>query len=332
MKKLIIIGILGVCSWVMLHAQSSNYSKILSQNQKITPTFTGDIDGSWRLLTNFKTVRTASFNYNYFTATYDQPLYIKNRKFGVGVHAMNDEIGGQYLSIQKAQLALAYHPMIRGNIVSVGLQAGYVNYNSNLDNELWPNQYDEVYERFDGSFDSHENIDERIAYMDVGLGVKWRRRINNLTPEVGLNVPHLNSPNVSAAGGTARLNPDLLATAGLKWNINHRWYSLSEFVYNSNQHERKLFYGEIISYVISNDFMEKSVFAGVFLNNKYNESFSITPMAGLNYNQIHLAFSYDINYSSLKEYVSVQGPFEITIAFMALSNRFNRVSLPCIRF
>ncbi|MCG8700126.1 MAG: type IX secretion system membrane protein PorP/SprF [Bacteroidales bacterium] len=315
-----------------LTAQESNYSKILSQNQKISPTFTGDILGNWRVTTNYMNIRTSSFKYDYFTLSYDQPFFIRRYKIGIGLHAMQDNISSVF-STQKVQLSLALHPVIQNHILSFGMHAGYVTYEPKLGDELFPSQYDFASHSFRNDLPTNENINDLISFIDLGVGVKWRKQYNDIIPEVGINLLHLNSPQSSVASGSVKLKPDALVTSAVKWHTSAKWYSMSEFMYYNNQNNDKIFVGEIMTYIISDNFMEKSVFAGLFLNSHHGRFYSTTPLIGANYNQWHIAFSYDINFSQLqRKYTPVKGPFEITISYMSISNHVRKLTLPCVRY
>lgn len=323
---------LFILTAVIANAEESNYSRILSQNQKITSTFTGDIEGNWRMLTNYETIHTASFTSQYFAFTYDQPFYLFGQKLGIGLHALSEDIGSHFLSIQKIQLAVAYHPVYKGNVFSIASHVGYVNYISDLKDELWPDQYDDATERYSSALSNNELLDGNIRYLDIGVGVKWRKQIEDFKPEIGINILHINSPEVSATNNLVKIDPDIYSTASLRWDVNSKYYAISELIYNSHHADNQFMIGEIVAYVFSDIMYEKSVFAGLFANIDNSQVYSLTPVIGTNYNQFYVALSYDLNFAKANKYTSVRGPFEITISYMDLGSRLKKLALPCRRF
>ena len=315
-----------------LNAQESNYSKILSQNQKVSPSFTGEIPGSWRIMTNYQSIKTATFKSQYFAFTFDMPVYLYGQKFGIGVHALNDDIGGDFLTKQKFQLALAYHPVINNHVFSFGTQLGYVSYKTKLGNELWPDQYNDITHEYDPYLSSNETINGDLGYIDLGVGAKWRTLISNFRPEFGINVLHINSPEASATYNSIQIDPDVFITSSLKWDINDKYYALSELLYNTHHADNQITVGEIAAYVFTRNLLEKSVFTGGFFNIDNGQIYSFTALIGTNYNQFHLALSYDLNFSKANRYTSIKGPFEITLSYMAISGKLKKIALPCMRF
>jgi type IX secretion system PorP/SprF family membrane protein len=327
-----VILIFLVCSIQNANPQGFSTSRYDADPLNLNPSHTGDFNGSWRVTINYNELKTLSIPFNNYMISYDQPVFIKGRKIGLGVSALHDETGNNIYNKEKIYLSGSFFQTLGSNYLKVGLQAGYITSNLKLENELWPDQYNQILGTFDPSSESGENIENNISYIDLNIGTSWRRVFARHIPEFGISLNHINSPKVSYISGNIKLKPVLTIHATNDWTISPKVYITPVFIYKTNLGENYMNYGMACSYKLSGSFPEKSVFTGIDLKNSFSSFNACSFYGGLNYNQWQVGVSYDYNIIGAKNNLSVRGPLEIYIRYTALSSRLQNFSVPCSRF
>jgi type IX secretion system PorP/SprF family membrane protein len=296
----------------------------------LNPSLTGDFNGGWRATLNYNELKTLSIPFKNYMISYDQPIYIKAKKIGVGVSALHDETGNNIFNKEKVYVSGSYIYQYRNNFIKIGIQPGYVQSNIKLGNEIWPDQYNQLLGSFEPEISSGENIDNTISYFDLNFGVSWKIVIPRHIPQIGFSIYHINSPKVSNTPENSKQKPVFAIHGTNDWIINNKLYLSPVFIYKTNFGENYLMYGSSLSYKLSHVLLEKSVFAGIDMKNSYKNMSAISFYGGVKYNQWQIGVSYD--YSLLKTNLSVHGPLEIYIRYIALGSRIQSFSVPCSRF
>jgi type IX secretion system PorP/SprF family membrane protein len=299
----------------------------------LNPSLTGDVEGAWRASLNYNELKILGIPFKNYTISFDQPFYLKSKKFGVGISATHDEISDNVFNKEKVFLSGAYFSQYRNNLISVGIQAGYVLSNIKLGNEIWPDQYNRLLGIYETSISSNENIQNRVSYADVNLGLLWKKILPRHIAEAGLVLVHLNSPKVSyISNSDVHLKPVFVFHGADNWILSQKVYLTPSVLYRTNAGENYLNYGASCSYKFPGNILEKSVFAGIGMKNGYGQFYAISFSGGIRYNQWQFGASYDYNMTSAKTNFSIQGPFEIYIRYISLSSRIQNFSIPCPRF
>ena len=298
----------------------------------LNPALTADFDGAWRVNINYNVLSTMKVPFKNYMMSFDKPVYFRDQKIGVGVSAIHDETGNNFFNNEKVFVSGSYFLDVRKNLLNFGIQAGYVQSNIKLDNEIWPDQYNRLLGSFAPDIPSGENFDNSLSYVDLNAGLVWKRILPRHLPSVGLSVSHINAPKISFSGYQTHLRQVLVLHGTDEWMLTRKVYVSPSFIYKSDFGGSYLILGSSCSYVFSSSFLEKSVFGGIDLKNGYGQVNALSFYGGIKYNQWQFGASYDYNIKNSKTNLSIHGPVELYVRFTALSSRIRNFSVPCSRF
>jgi type IX secretion system PorP/SprF family membrane protein len=156
------------------------------------------------------------------------PLYVqgqeKNHIGGIGISAVND-VAGQLNEVKTYgfNLASAYNMKLNQyetQMLTFGLQAGYIQTNIDFGVLDWPSQI--TYKGFDHSISPGEEYGERMNYVSFNAGALWsydsRNKRRNASKDyrlyLGMSLAHLNKPDQSLIAGQVNELPILYKTHG----------------------------------------------------------------------------------------------------------------------
>jgi len=334
--KIITLTVILICLCTChskIFAQGFPSSGYNSDPVCLNPSLTGDFDGAWRASLNYTELKTQGIPFKNYTISFDQPFFIKSKKFGVGISAMHDEISENIFTKEKVFLSGSYFSRFRNNFISVGVQAGYVQSNINLNNEIWPDQYNRLLGGYESYVSNGENIRNSISFTDLNLGLSWKKILPRHVSQFGLVLLHLNTPVVSyLSDKDTKLKAVLVFHGTDNWIISQKVYLTPSVLYKTNAGENYLNYGASCSYKFPGNILEKSVFAGINMKNGYGQVYALSFFGGIRYNQWQFGANYDFNLMGSKTNISVHGPLEIYIRYISLSSRIQKFSIPCPRF
>ncbi len=318
---------------LLLNAQDVHFSQFYSSPLILNPANTGNFEGEWRVSNNIRRQWAAISPFNTIAAAYDRQVYVKNQNFGVGLIVLEDISNHAAMNHAGIYFSGAYRKIIDWHYIHVGLQMGYVNKHLGGDNVSYPDQFDNNTGFFNPSMGTSEPyFRESFSSFDVNVGLSWRKRINIFEPHAGIALFHINQPRESFLNMDNRLPTRLTFYAGSDIRPANTVYFTPGFLYMSHTGATDIIFGSRISYVFSDNFLEKSVFAGGFLRNNINNSDAFIFLVGMNYNHWSVGLSYDINMSELKAATNNRGGFELSFIYRAISTRIKEFTIPCERF
>jgi type IX secretion system PorP/SprF family membrane protein len=184
-----------------LLAQDYHFSQFQLSPLYLNPALAGT-DCNARLSANYRNQWFSVLNSNSFrtyTASYDQPIALKNRdQLGVGANFSFDESGQLDHRTIGLSLFAAYHKAIgEQHTLSGGLSVGFRHRSINLEKGIWGSQHNG-----NGGFDPNaegEPFDsDSFNFIDFDLGLNWLIKMNDGNEiQTGLAIAHLNRPNQS---------------------------------------------------------------------------------------------------------------------------------------
>lgn len=290
---------------------------------------TGVFTGDWRLAGNYRSqwwviddaIRTATFSY-------DKKIYLLNHTLGGGVLVVHDQTGTNGLKYNKIYASGGYNTIYSNHFLSGGLQVGYVNASLSGDQTL-PGDWDPQ----QGEFNSEvARSGEKLSYLDVNVGLLWKRNIKNFEPTAGLTFSHVNMPKQSFLATNERMA--MRTAVHISVLTRFKDYYIDPVLYYSSQKSATdmIFGLNGGMYIKGNMAGIKSLHGGLFLRNGLTSNIdAFAVYAGATVGRIDVRINYDINISGLSVVTGNRGAFEISFIYKSISTVLNSYSIPCNR-
>ena len=282
-------------------------------------TFTSNYREQWNaLLFPYKTTQ-ASFIIPYHENKHKKPF---GHKGGLGLSIYND-VAGQENNFKTTGVNsnFAYNlPFDEHfvNVITFGLQIGYIQKNIDATNLQWGEQYD-PYIGFNSSASVSENIEfQRKGFLDVGSGVFWwynplpqeNRKVVSINS--GLSVSHMNNPNESIIVNDENRLPLLYKYhGGIVFKLhNHLTASLNTLVAFQNLTTQ----GNVGTYLtyrffaVGSDLFEENF---IRLGGWYRVNDAAILLTEFESTKFKMGFSYDWNTSDLRYQNRGIGTYEV---------------------
>ena len=176
-KLIIVFLFLTVVS--NLTAQDIHFSQYYASPLSLNPANTGNFDGDWRLMNNYRNQwRALSIPFRTISVGFDRQIWIHSQKFSLGLFVINDKSGPAGLTVNKLYLSVAWHKSFNGHNFHGGIQGGMVFKNFSMDDITFPSQFDMTTGQFNNQLTNNEdNFQLNTSYADLNFGVAWSKRL-----------------------------------------------------------------------------------------------------------------------------------------------------------
>ena len=295
----------------------------------INPAYTGSFVGDWRLSAGYRNQQVITTQ-PYITAItgFDKQFFLLNQSLGAGLYLVNDQSGIGGLTFTKVYASVAYEKDIGNNIIGIGFQAGFVTGSVN-DWGVWDNTT--------GTFTGNNGevyFGEKANFIDMNLGLSWRRKFNTLLPKVGLSIMHLNNPSISFFEGKEKQGIQLVLDSRFDWEISDKILLSPLILLKTQRGANQSVAGVDIAYTLQNKRSPvKSVFGGVHLQNGIIENASsVLLQLGTRVKRLDIVLGYENNLGDFGESSGTTGAFEIALLYNSISTVLNTYSIPCERY
>ena len=261
--------------------------------------------------------------YQTYAGTLMYPVFLKSKKdslrmhrLDLGVNILYDKAGA--LKRVNGTFSVAYGLHLNAaNLVSAALNIGFENYGVNWNDQTFVEQF------VNGSFDSDNLTGENPAGQrwaaDVGFGLLWR-----FTPEkgilhafAGVSGYHLNQPNLSLTGGSARLPSRYNFQAGLKV-VSKKVDFIPVLMFNHQSSFDQVVAGFLLNYKIS----EKA--GKIVAGSWYNSKEAIPVQVGYEHPNFGVHYSYDFGISALTRNTKGIMAHEVSVVLKWESKKGNK--------
>ena len=241
---------------------------------------------------------------------------------------MNDQSGIGGLTFTKVYGSIAYEKDFNNNIIGVGFQAGFVTGNVN-DWGVWDNTAG----TFTGS-NGEIYFGEKTHFIDVNMGLSWRRKFNTLLPKVGISLMHLNNPNISFFEGKEKQGIQMILDSRFDWDLNEKIMLSPIILLKTQRGASQSVAGIDIAYSLQGKRSPvKSVFGGIHLQNGIIENASsLLLQLGTRVKRIDIVLGYENNLGDFGKSSGTTGAFEIALLYNSISTVLNTYSIPCERY
>ncbi len=318
------------------YAQDIHFSQFFSSPLSLSPAFTGNHDGDWSVMNNFRSQwKTVSTPYKTTSIGYDRNFYYYNEKISAGIYVVDDKSGSALLTVNKIYLSGAYHKTIKGNTFHFGIQPGFVIKSYGKDGLTLPDQFDMTTGYFNSGLSTGEAaLGENLSYFDFNMGGAWSKRFRKLEPMVALSFFHLFTPTEAFADSENNLPVRTVLYGNVKYDLAKKLTLEPHLLYMRHKKADEFLLGSNVVYKLNkNSFDIKSVYVGFFYRDGLNLKVdAFYPVVGMKINKFDLGFSYDFNMSPLKVATNYKGAIEFSLIYTGASSLLPKVTIPCDRF
>lgn len=338
MKKIIFVFVLCLVLSKFSFAQDPNFSQFFASPLTLNPALTGKFDGSYRIAGNYRNQWPSILN-AFETKTISADFGIlQNRipefdQFGVGILGFTDRAGDGVLVTNSAGLSVAYHKALDEDgfhQLGVGFQGSYVNKRLDItkvtfEDELTPFGF---VPGTTSEFFSNNQIN--VSYADINAGIFYNGSTNGYNNfYLGASMYHINRPKESFQGGNFLLSSRTTIQAGGRIPVGNDNYVHIAANHSMQAKAHNTVVGGAFSYNINHDENNPTnVYLGGWM--RFNDA--IIPYVGLEFNNILLGATYDVNTSSLKPASNSRGGIEISLIYIRKPVDPNFKKLNCPRF
>ena len=314
-------------------SQDIHFSQYYFSPIELNPANTGNYDGDWRFVNNYRTQWKEIIKpFNTLALGFDKPIYIYNEKLSAGFQFINDKSGGS-LKVNEFLLSGAYHKSLNGNSLHGGLQVGYVTKRIDLSDLTFPDQLNWDNGTFDNSLPNHETgLNNSLNYLDMNAGVAWNKKFKKIEPSVGFSVFHFNYPKESFFGQTNRLKPRKVLTTEVTYNLTRKIDLIPRWLLVGETKASEMLMGSNLKYKLNSSSVPY-IFTGVYFRDGFKRNTDAAIVTGgLRYKNFDCGISYDLNISQLHVATNYRGAFEIAIIYTAPNTRLTKIQIPCERY
>ncbi|MFM9021222.1 MAG: PorP/SprF family type IX secretion system membrane protein [Sediminibacterium sp.] len=304
-----------------LLAQDPHFSQFFASPLTLNPALTGKFNGSFRLTGNHRN-QWPTINNAYITTAFSADFHVmqntipNNDNWGVGFSGYADRSANSAVSFNFASVSTAYHKGLDedGNHqIGAGFQMSYANMliNTsvlNFEDQLTANGFTGISaETFNGATLSSRYVDINAGFLYNGSTGDG----NNFY--LGVSMYHINRPKQNFTGGQYVLNPRTTIHGGAYFPISPNATFHTSAIYMMQAGASETVVGGAIQLTANPD-VEKpvSLYAGSWV--RFNDA--LIPYLGLEFNDLRIGVSYDLNTSTLRTASLNRGGMEVSLIYV----------------
>lgn len=277
----------------------------------------------WGSVSEPFTTMMASYDMNFKTARNSKTGY-----FAGGIYLFSDKAGASQMKTNQVNLSGAYHINLNSkNTLGLGVQGGYFQRSANTNNLTWGSQFDGYeYNQTYSTGESPDFTGISFGSADFTSGLVWTYRNDEgylsgkkMLINSGFSLHHLTKPEIE----TQALVQDELH---YRWifhtnaivGLNEKYTVLPYFLFSRQGTVNEIMFGSDVLYMFKQASKytknNKGMAVGMGAFYRWNDAIILSTM--LQYDSYTIAFSYDINSSSLNEASNKRGAYELAIRYV----------------
>jgi type IX secretion system PorP/SprF family membrane protein len=316
------------------NAQDIHFSQFNRSPLNLNPANTGFFDGDYRFSGIHRMQwKSVTVPYKTFSGSFDMNTPVPNAEnnlIGAGIIFNNDKAGDSEYGITQGALCLSLIKNIGGDSVhflSGGIQLGFAQESINYAKLTFDNQFNG--DIFDPGLSNGESFsDNNFMYFDLSAGVNYLYRINEkFNLGAGVSLFHINKPQMSFMDDkSSELNPRLAVDVKSSIRLTENLFLLPALLYQNQYKYKELDFGGNVKFILNKKpgkFI--ALYAGVWMRTED----AIYPSIGLDFNELNVGFSYDINTSDLQRASNSKGAYEISLTYIIKKVKPISIHPPC---
>lgn len=319
-------ALLLLCIQTSSFSQDAIFSQYYASSLYLNPALAG-IEPSLTFASNYR-MQWRSVTDPYTTSQFSliKPLYIQREgqthAGGIGISFYNDRSGRSDFMTNGVNINGAYNVYLseyKTSSLTLGVQVGLIQKRLNFENLEWGSQYN-PFIGFDATLDpEHDHISAATLYPDIGAGLLYYYNsgrdytTHDMSGYLGISAYHLNQPNESLIQGDVSRLPTLYKLhGGIEWHVSERLNVSPNFIIARQGEAMQYNGGFYLNYQFSEG--ESKIAPTEFiLGGWYRLYDSFIAAAGFGNKYYTLAFSYDINNTSLRYNTIGRGAYEVSL-------------------
>ena len=319
-------------------AQDPHFSQFFASPLTLNPAYTGMFNGLYRGAVNYRNQwPTINNAFTTGTASFDMPIMTGRLpefdRWGVGTLALFDRSGTNILNNTHLSLSTAYHKGLDGNgyhRLTIGFQGSFTSKSLDVSKADFEDELTAL--GFTGvtmeNFGTTGRVN--INYFDLQTGILYSGTTNGENNfYAGASLYHVNRPNESFMGGNFLLQPRLTLHGGGYLPVGYNKTLHTSFIHQRQAGANETVLGGALSVDVNNDEYNPVL---LYLGSWYRLKDAIIPYVGLEFADIRLGFSYDINNSSLQTASGRRGGAELSLIYIKKPVDWYRKRMHCPKF
>ena len=285
-----------LCIGTTLMAQDVHFSQWYNNPLFSNPALTYEFDGDYRI-TVHQREQWASVSVPFSTTSAGLEMPIEN--WGLGLQFLRDQSGSSRLSLTQFNLSLSRSL----ENWQLGVQLGFAQRRIDYSDLIF--------------IDDGESIStETKNYTDIGMGINRTFSFFSSEWNVAYALFHINSPNRSFISSDDKLAIRHQFSSSIDYDLNEKWQLSPSIYHSSQQNQREIMLGSQLSFDISAYYHK---YISLELGCYYRFGDALTSLIGIQFEQSHVAFSYDWNTSDLVSASNYLGAWELSFAHIIQS-------------
>ncbi|MFT4204129.1 MAG: PorP/SprF family type IX secretion system membrane protein [Chitinophagaceae bacterium] len=309
-------------SLVYAKAQDPHFSQYFAAPLTINPALAGKFDGDFRANANFRNQWSNIDNgYKTFTGSVDMPI-LKNRiddrdRLAVGVSGYTDKSARGAVNLNYFSITSAFHKGLDTEgwqQIGLGLQATYADMVINTSRLRFADQITPY--GFTNLSEENFNNTLKNHYFDVNAGLLYTYSTsedNNYY--IGTSMYHINRPKQNFTIGDFQIAPRYTFHGGGYFPAGDQKYLHLSALHSRQSGTNETLIGGALQFQISdpyNTLTNTNFFAGGWI--RLNDA--VIPYIGLEYYNVRLGITYDINTSNTKTVVQGRNGLELSLQYV----------------
>lgn len=278
----------------------------------LNPALTGVIDGDYRASVNFKQQWGALSN-SFLTggASFD---VAPTKNFAFGATILNQRAGELSYNYLTALVSGSYRLRfgLEGlQMVSFGLQAGFVNRSFDLSQGRFGNQFNPI-TGYDGGMYSGENFSSTSSFVpDVNAGIMYfdGNPNQNVNVFVGASAAHLNRPIERFSGNSLRTPIRFTGHGGARIRTTDILDIVPNGLVMYQGNTREISVGAYAQLMVNNQ-------SNILFGGNYRVKDAAIAFVGLQFKNMVFGLSYDVNTSTFQRASNSNGGLELSISLI----------------
>lgn len=305
-------------------AQDIHFSQFYETSILRNPALTGIYNGDYRFgimyRNQWNSVNNAPFQTATATAEIKKQIGETQNFIGIGVLGFFDRTGSINLTTLSGNLSVSYNKSLNeehSTFLSFGIMGGYLQRNYDPSKMILGNQYIPGSGYDPANPSGEKNLpNPKLSQMDIGAGINYTSNTgadNKTNYSVGLSAYHLTRPESNFYGDIAGVRQDMRfnINASGNWLITETWsaQALGNFMQQ----------GKYTEVIVGGMAGRKNAESGsediliLYGGLMYRLNDAVIPVIKIDYNDLTIGMSYDMNVSKLRAASNLRGGFEISL-------------------
>lgn len=333
-KAAAILGIL--LGWSLFsNAQDPHFSQFFASPLTLNPAFTGKFDGTLRVAGNYRN-QWPAFNNVYTTSTLSVDFDILKSRlpdydtWGIGILALTDKAGSGVLTNNYLAVSTSYHKALDEDgfkQIGIGFQGTYGQKKLDRNKLFFEDQLTPF--GFTGvTQETFNNENLNINYFDVNAGLLFSASTdesNNFY--LGASMYHINRPRESFQGASWNIATRTTISAGGYFPVSDILTLHTSGIYQyQNKSVETVIGGALGAALDAQSASPSNVYGGLW----YRLNDAVIPYVGLEFSNLRIGASYDVNVSALKAGSQSRGGMEISLIYIQRPAGYK--GIPCPKF